>query len=276
MRAQQDLVASLNHCCVCTVTPRDFITSWVLKGGLWCRVRDLVSLDSSDSSALPVSQGLAEGFGVPSPGLFCRDTASSGVAMTTLERAQNTLIARNLKALLKSHVAHCKQMAQNNELALPGDSPATVGGKRADVVVTLDEKRALEEYQVWLRARKGILPLSLGMMAMAIEKERRPRRGDSELVNTMMQEGERWVLCLGIYVNTLPTQAERLQEEGRVQSRPLSALLSSFARQRETFQRLLDGGLEQEADFVTLLVDKAWWCRWCGDASAIRECSRCF
>ncbi len=65
--------------------------------------------------------------------------------MTTVERAQNTLIASNPRVLLKSHVAHFELLAQNNEPALPGVSPATLGGKRADVVVKLDAKRALGE-----------------------------------------------------------------------------------------------------------------------------------
>ncbi len=84
-----------------------------------------MSLDSSDSGVLLSSQSLAEGFGDPPPSLFCCITDRSSVAMTTAERAQNTLIASNPRVLLKSHVAHCEQLAQNNEPALPGVSPAT-------------------------------------------------------------------------------------------------------------------------------------------------------
>jgi hypothetical protein len=109
-------------------------------------------------------------------------------------------------------------------------------------------------------------------MAMTIEKEWRPRENDSELMIAVMQEGERCALCLGIRVNTLSTKAQRLQEEGHFQSRSLSAVLSSLARQCDAFQRLFDGGIEPEADFVTLFVDKAWWCRRRGDASAICKC----
>jgi hypothetical protein len=143
-------------------------------------------------------------------------------------------------------VAHCRQLAQKGELTVPGVSPETVGRRRADVVVKLDEKRALEEYRGWLRARKGILPLSLGSMAVAVEKGWRMHRVCAESVGSLTQEGERWVTRLGIYVNALSTQARKLHVEGQFQSRSLSSLLSSLARQSERSRHCSMEGLNRK------------------------------
>jgi hypothetical protein len=53
---------------------------------------------------------------------------------------------------------------------------------------------------------------------------------------------------------------------------PYLPILASLARRYETFQRLFDGGLEVEAEFVTRYVSRSWWTIWRGDANTICRC----
>jgi hypothetical protein len=76
---------------VSPIIPRG--ASRILQGGLWRRTRDPVSLDVSRSGAFTTSQGLAEGFDLPSPVSFCCNMEPSSVAMNTLAKAQSTLVA---------------------------------------------------------------------------------------------------------------------------------------------------------------------------------------
>ncbi len=255
MCAQRDLIAaSLNHCRVRPAIPRNLVAAWVMKGGLWCRARDLVSLDLSSQGVSLVPQTLTEGFDLPSPDLFGRNTEPTSIDMTTLAKAQSTLIASNPKVLLKSHVAYCKQLVGTNVLSLPGVSPGPVGGQRAGVVVKLDEKRALQEHQERMRAHKGNLPSSLAAMAMATEKGWHVRQSSAELASSLMRECERWVQRVGSYTNTLSHQARRLQEEGRFQSRSLAAVRSIWrgsARRSSVF--LTEASRAEVIEGVTLL-----------------------
>ena len=120
--------------------------------------------------------------------------------MTTLSHTDDTLIVSNPKSWLRQRVAHCKSLVGQNKLVVPGVSPETMGGSRAEAVVKLGIKRSFHEHEAWLNACRGILPLSLTIVASALSKEWRVRQTGKPLVDALMSEEDRWVQCLGSYM----------------------------------------------------------------------------
>ncbi len=188
--ATQNAHVSLDQRCANPIEPQGAV--WILKGGLWRKVSDSLSQRVSRSGASDFSQGLAEGFGEPSPLSCCCDSSAAARSTTTLSQAQDTLIGGNAKVLLKSHVARCRPLVEQNKLTIPGVSPEFAGVSRTGIVVKLGGRCACQEYQAWLRACRGILPLSLVIMATALEKEWQLRQAGSDLVSALMDEGDRW------------------------------------------------------------------------------------